>query len=160
MQQRCIGANPRRAVLRNIYTVGYEGVAVSDLIRTLKSQDITILIDIRALPQSRRPGFSKRALSEALANAGIDYAHVRQLGDPKLGRDAARRGDMEEFRTIFGAHLDLEESRKALGVVAQRASAEPVALMCYERTARYCHRLLVAQRLVGLNSFKIVHLTV
>ena len=146
--------------LRTIYTLGYEGATLADFIRTLEDTGISLLLDIRELPQSRRPGFSKRVLSEALADAGIAYRHLRQLGDPKLGRDAARRGAMEEFRLIFNAHLDLEACQKALQEVAQEADAETVVLMCYERAPQDCHRSLVAQRLVKLQSLQVVHLGV
>lgn len=146
------------ATLKTIYTLGYEGVALSDFIRTLEDWDITLLLDVRERPQSRRAGFSKRALSEALAGSGIAYRHVRQLGDPKPGRDAARRGAMEEFRSIFNAHLNLDGSQIALREVAEQASDETVVLMCYEYDAQDCHRSLVAQRLVGLGSFRIDHL--
>jgi uncharacterized protein (DUF488 family) len=154
------GQERPEAALKTIYTLGYEGAALTDFIRTLEDKGVSLLLDVRELPQSRRPGFSKRALSEALADAGIAYRHVRQLGDPKPGRDAARRGAMEEFRSIFNAHLDLEASQKALQEVAQEADAETVALMCYERSSHDCHRSLVAQRLVSLSSFRIVHLGV
>jgi len=146
--------------LRTIYTLGYEGAALPDFIRTLKDTGVSLLLDVRELPQSRRPGFSKRALSAALADVGIAYRHVRQLGDPKPGRDAARRGAMEEFRSIFNAHLNLEASQKALQEVAQEANAETVVLMCYERAPRDCHRSLVAQRLVNFRSFQVVNLGV
>jgi uncharacterized protein (DUF488 family) len=146
--------------LKTIYTLGYEGAALSDFIQTLEDAGVSRLIDVRELPQSRRPGFSKRALMEALAKAGIAYRHVRQLGDPKPGRDAARRGAMDEFRSIFNAHLDIEASRQALRDVAQEAGAETVVLMCYERSFQDCHRSLVAQRLASLSSFEIVHLDV
>ena len=107
------------AALKTIYTLGYEGVALLDFIRTVKDTGVSLLLDVRERPQSRRPGFSKRALSEALAEAGTTYRHVRQLGDPKPGRDAARSGAMEEFRSIFNAHLDLEASQIALREVAR-----------------------------------------
>lgn len=154
------GQERLEAALKTIYTLGYEGAALPDFIRTLEDTGVSLLLDIRELPQSRRPGFSKRALSEALADAGIAYRHVRQLGDPKPGRDAARRGAMEEFRSIFNAHLDLEACQKALQEVAQDADAETVVLMCYERAPHDCHRSLVAQHLVHLRSFRIVHLDV
>jgi len=146
--------------LKTIYTLGYEGAALPDFIRTLEDTGVSLLLDVRERPQSRRPGFSKRALSEALSEAGIAYRHVRQLGDPKPGRDAARSGAMEAFRSIFNAHLDLEGSQKALQEVAKEADAQTVVLMCYERAPHDCHRSLVAQRLVGLGSFRIDHLGV
>lgn len=148
------------ASLIKFYTLGYEGAAVPDFIRTLKNAGVSLLIDVRQLPQSRRPGFSKRVLSEALADAGIAYRHVRQLGDPKPGRDAARRGDMDEFRVIFGAHLELEATQAALVDAASEVKRETVALMCFERAPKDCHRSIVAQRIQALVSAEVVHLGV
>jgi uncharacterized protein (DUF488 family) len=126
----------------------------------LEAAGVSLLLDVRELPQSRRPGFSKRTLSEALAEAGIAYRHVRQLGDPKAGRDAARRGDMGQFRAIFGAHMELEESRAAVAEVAADVERETVALMCYERAPKDCHRSIVAQRIQAVVSAEVVHLGV
>lgn len=78
-------------------TIGYEGSSLQDFIATLRAASIRTLIDVRALPISRRPGFAKNALSKALAEAGIDYVHLKGLGDPKEGRDAARANDLETF---------------------------------------------------------------
>lgn len=119
-----------------------------------------MLLDVRQLPQSRRPGFSKRVLSDALQDAGIGYRHIRQLGDPKPGRDAARRGDMAEFRSIFGAHLASDESKIAIQDAAAVSQEETVALMCYERTPKDCHRSIVAERIRDIVSVEIVHLGV
>src|SRR3954453_21108705 len=75
-------------------TIGYEAAELDDFVATLLAAGITRLIDVRELPISRRRGFAKRALSEALADAGIVYVHLRGLGDPKEGREAARVGDL------------------------------------------------------------------
>jgi uncharacterized protein (DUF488 family) len=131
-----------------------------DFVATLKRAGISLLLDVRQLPQSRRPGFSKRMLSEALGEAGIGYRHMRQLGDPKPGRDAARRGDMAEFRSIFGAHLASEESQIAIRDAATVSQEETVALMCYERAPKDCHRSIVAERIRDIISIEIVHLGV
>ena len=148
------------AELNKIYTLGYEGANVVDFIATLKRAGISLLLDVRQLPQSRRPGFSKRVLSEALKEAGIGYRHMRQLGDPKPGRDAARRGDMAEFRSIFGAHLASEEAQIAIRDAATVSQEEAVALMCYERAPKDCHRSIVAERIRDIVSVEIVHLGV
>nr|WP_277349384.1 DUF488 domain-containing protein [Sphingobium sp. TB-6] len=140
--------------------MGYEGATVADFIATLRQAGISLLLDVRQLPQSRRPGFSKRVLSEALEEAGIGYRHMRQLGDPKPGRDAARRGDMVAFRSIFGAHLESEESQIAIQVAATVSQEETVALMCYERAPKDCHRSIVAERIRDIVSAEIVHLGV
>jgi uncharacterized protein (DUF488 family) len=72
-----------------LLTVGYEGASLEDLIATLQGSDVQRLLDVRAVAQSRRRGFSKNALTEALAKGGISYTHLRQLGDPKEGREAS-----------------------------------------------------------------------
>jgi uncharacterized protein (DUF488 family) len=148
------------AALIKIYTLGYQGASVADFIQTLKDAGVSLLLDVRQLPQSRRAGFSKRVLSEALIKAGIGYRHIKQLGDPKPGREAARRGDMVSFRSIFCAHLELEASEAALTDAAAEAERETVALMCFERAPKECHRSIVADRLRGLVSAEIVHLGV
>lgn len=146
--------------MTTVFTIGYEGATLADFIRTLGEAGVRHVLDVRELPQSRRPGFSKRSLSAALADAGIDYSHSKQLGDPKHGREAARRGDMEEFRLIFEAHLDLPASKSALMDAAETVMQSPTVLMCYERNPKDCHRSLVAQRLLGLRSLQIQHLGV
>jgi uncharacterized protein (DUF488 family) len=133
---------------------------VPDFIRTLQDASVSLLLDVRELPQSRRPGFSKRVLSEALADAGIGYRHLKQLGDPKPGRDAARRGDMDVFRTIFCAHLELEASLAAIDDAAAEVQRETVALMCYERAPKNCHRSIVAEKIRDILSAEIIHLGV
>lgn len=117
-------------------------------------------MDVRQLPQSRRPGFSKNILAAALGEAGIGYSHVKQLGDPKEGREAARRGDMEEFKAIFSAHLDLPESRVALRHAAETVEGQATVLLCYERDPKTCHRSLVAKRLQDICSLSVQHLGV
>lgn len=140
--------------------MGYEGATVSDFVRTLQSVGVSLLLDVRERAQSRRPGFSKRALGEALQDAGIGYRHIKQLGDPKAGRDAARRGDMASFREIFGTHIDLDDSKAAVAEAALDVEKETVALMCFERAPVGCHRSIVADRICEIVSADIVHLGV
>ncbi len=73
-----------------IFTIGYEGATVAALLAALTQAGVERLIDVRALPVSRRPGFSKTPLSAALAEAGIDYVHLRALGTPGPCRPSRR----------------------------------------------------------------------
>ena len=148
--------------MTTFFTIGYEGASLCDFIRTLMEVGVapSSAVLFRELPQSRRPGFSKRVLSEALHAAGISYSHCKQLGDPKHGRAAARRGDLDEFRMIFEAHLDLAASREALEEAARTVTRAPTALLCYERDPKHCHRSLVAKRLLGLRLLQVQHLGV
>lgn len=141
-------------------TIGYEGASLADFVSTLKAQGIERVVDVREVAQSRRPGFSKTSFRDALADAGIDYHHLRQLGDPKHGREAARAGKFDLFRSIFSAHMDLPASREALNEAIVLASEKASVLVCFERDPRNCHRTIVAERMAALSSLKITNLGV
>lgn len=141
-------------------TIGYEGASLADFIWTLVAARIKRVIDVREVAQSRRPGFSKNALRSALAEAGIDYHHIRQLGDPKQGREAARAGKLDLFRRLFNAHMDLPASREALNDAVSLASGKPSVLVCFERDPKNCHRAIVAERIAAVSSIKITNLGV
>jgi uncharacterized protein (DUF488 family) len=141
-------------------TIGYEGAMLADFISTLEAAGVERVVDVREVAQSRRPGFSKSALRTALADAGIDYHHIRQLGDPKHGREAARAGNVDLFRTIFASHMDLPASRDALLDAVSLATEKKSVLMCFERDPRHCHRTIVAERMAALSSLQIRNLGV
>jgi len=126
-----------------LYTIGYEGVAQADLIAALEAAGVRRLIDVRQLPLSRRPGFSKTPLRSALAEHGIDYVHLKALGTPPEGREAARRGRHAEMARIYRATL----ADPAAMVEAERMKAlaveAPSALLCFERAPAHCHRQLL-----------------
>jgi len=107
--------------MQTLATIGYEGSVLPDFINTLISAGIKRLIDIREVPLSRKQGFSKRALSEALSGAGLHYAHLRALGDPKAGREAARKGDRHTFVRIYSNHLAGPDPQAALDLTVPAA---------------------------------------
>lgn len=141
----------------NFFTIGYEASDISDFIRTLKAAGVETLADVRDVTVSRKKGFSKNLLRERLAENGIGYTHFRSLGDPKPGREAARRGDFELFRKIYGEHVNKQESREAIKQLAEIAKQKLTCLMCYERDPKECHRTIVANHLAdyGLISFEL-----
>lgn len=122
-----------------IYSVGYEGLALPAFIDRLNGARVTTLVDVRLNASSRRPGFSKTALSSALADAGITYVHERELGNPRDNRDSFRNGDGSEGRMRMRAQLD-DEAAAALSRVADLAEGERIAVMCVERERARCHR--------------------
>lgn len=146
--------------MSTILTIGYEKSSIEDFIATLKLCEVEVLVDIRDVPVSRKRGFSKRALSDAVNHVGLEYIHVRELGDPKPGRDAARRGDIEVFERIFRSHLMGEDAQAALDDVLEIASRARVCLLCFERDHSCCHRAIVAAELANRETFKIRHLGV
>lgn len=128
-----------------VLTVGYEGTTPDRLIAALREAAVETLVDVRALANSRRPGFAKGALSAALEGAGIGYLHLRALGTPAAGRAAVRAGRPEEMRRIFAAHLAGTEAQAALANLRDLARRQRVCLLCLEADPRQCHRTLVAE---------------
>jgi uncharacterized protein (DUF488 family) len=147
-------SNPEPA----LFTIGYEGATPDRLIETLRQAGVTTLVDVRELPNSRRPGFAKRALSEALARAGIGYRHVRALGTPPEGRAAAKAGRSAEMKRIFGARLAGTEAQAAVAALAAEAREGRVCLLCLEADPAQCHRSLVAEAVASPGDIAIVHL--
>lgn len=141
-------------------TIGYEGASLADFIKTLEIAGIEIVFDIRDRAQSRRAGFSKSALSDALDKAGIEYAHLRELGDPKEGRDAARAGNIDLFIKTFTGVLRTPSAQAALETIVATSEAKSACLLCYERDHRNCHRKLVSDRIEAQTGVKTRHLGV
>jgi len=140
-------------------TVGYEGTTVDAFLRTLRDARVELLVDVRAVASSRRPGFAKTRLAANLAEAGIDYLHLRGLGTPADGRAAARAGRHAEMHRIFGAHLATDEAQGQLHALADIvAEGRRVALLCFEADPAHCHRTLVATALADLVPVRVTHL--
>src|SRR5580698_2301594 len=99
---------------RELLTIGYEGCTIGGVLATLKDAGVGLLVDVRAVAASRKPGFSKRQLAAGLDEAGIRYVHLQPLGTPKPGRDAVRSGHPERMVPIFRAHMDTPEAQLAL----------------------------------------------
>jgi uncharacterized protein (DUF488 family) len=130
-------------------TIGYEDQSLSDVIGRLKKAKVDMVVDVRAVAASRRPGFSKSMLAASLAEHGIDYVHLRQLGTPKEGRLAARAGRIKDMHRIFERHLEEPAAQLELVQAAELAKKHRVALLCYEADVAHCHRAIVADRLRG-----------
>lgn len=133
--------------MNKLSTIGYETDTQAGLIARLKAAEVDLVVDVRAVAASRRAGFSKTLLANSLAAEGIGYLHLRPLGTPKPGRDAARAGRVDEMRAIFGAHLEEPAAQLALAQATELAKDKRVALLCYEDDAACCHRRIVADRI-------------
>ena len=131
--------------MRTLFTVGYQQAKPDAVLGELKRAKIDLLVDIRAVAASRRPGFSKRQLAAALDEAGIAYIHLQKLGTPAEGRQAARAGDFEALWRIYDKHIKTPEAQAALGeLLALIKSGKRVCLLCYERDPNECHRSRIA----------------
>lgn len=126
-----------------IFTIGYEATTMAEFLAALKGAEVERVIDVRALPLSRRPGFSKSSLAASLAEAGIGYVHLKALGTPKRGRDAAKKGDVATLKAVYADQLDLPEAQVQAAQMLELAGEMPSALLCYERDPCHCHRTLL-----------------
>jgi len=131
-----------------IFTIGYEGATTDAFVAALRRAGVERVIDVRALPLSRRPGFSKSPLAAALGEAGIEYRHLKALGTPKRGRDAAKKGDVATLTAVYDEQLGLPEAQAQAAAMLALAAEKPSALVCYERDPAHCHRTLL-MRAVG-----------
>jgi len=131
-------------MINKLYTLGYESAAIEDFIATLKIAGIERIIDVREYPLSRRKGFSKNVLRALLEANDVDYVHLKGLGDPKEGREAARAGDYEKFLQIFTSHMKTARAVIDLKAAIDLATSRVSCLLCYERNPDECHRTIVA----------------
>lgn len=127
-----------------IYTIGYEGTDIDRFMATLKLVGINMIADVRAVALSRKKGFSKTALRNRLESEGIAYSHYIELGDPKPGRIAARDGNYNEFRRIYGDHLSEAKAQNSLKRLHETSRSFVTCLLCFERDFATCHRSIVA----------------
>jgi len=132
-----------------IFTIGYEATTMAEFLAALKAAGVERVIDVRALPLSRRPGFSKSPLRAALDEAGIEYVHLKALGTPAEGRSAARAGRHENLKRIYSGQLELPEAIVQAEQMRELAAEKPSALLCYEREPAECHRSLLLAAVAG-----------
>lgn len=144
--------------MKPLATIGYEAATQDAVIARLQAAGVELLVDVRAIAASRRAGFSKTVLAASLAEAGIGYVHLRQLGTPKPGRDAARKGRIAEMTAIFEAHLAEPAAQLELAAAKELAAERKVALLCFEADHRGCHRKIVAERICEDLGCSIEHL--
>jgi uncharacterized protein (DUF488 family) len=141
--------------MKTLSTIGYEGKTLDEFIDELKQADVEVVIDVRAVAASRRPGFSKTALSNALREHDIDYRHYRPLGTPAAGREAARKGRTAEMRAIYAVQLETPEAELAMEQALGDAGERHAALLCYERDAAGCHRSMLVERMLERAEFAV-----
>ncbi len=133
-----------------LFTIGYEQTPPKAVLDELENAGVKLLVDVRAVAASRRPGFSKNQLAAGLDERGISYLHLRGLGTPKDGREAARSGKFEALHKIYAAHLD------ELSSLVRKSG--PVCILCYERDHQHCHRQWIAEIIEARDGVKIENL--
>ena len=142
-----------------MHTIGYEKLSIGEFIDILSAHNVSTIVDVRHLPLSRKKGFSKNALKDALQEVGIKYVHKRSLGAPKTIRNNLREtGDWQEY--CSGYEGVLNETKEVMQEIAEIVVEENAALLCFERDYTTCHRSLISTRMIELkliNSVKHLH---
>ena len=140
-----------------VFTIGYEGATMDSFLAALEGAGVRQVIDVRQLPLSRRPGFSKAPLAAALKERGIGYVHLKALGTPKPGRDAAKKGDRMTLQTVYAGQLELPEAQAQAAQMRALIAEMPSALLCFERDPGMCHRtLLIAAEGAGVDVIDLI----
>ena len=141
----------------NIYTIGYEGLGLEDVLRQLRHANVRMVVDVRDVPLSRKRGFSKTALADALHAAGLEYLHVRSLGCPKSIRDQYRMNrDWSAYTAAFMKHLSKQAT--AVSELTKLCESRTAALLCYEADAGFCHRTYVARAAAAVSGSSVFHI--
>ena len=147
------------AKAKTLFTIGYEQTPAKAVLDELQSAGVKLLVDVRAVAASRRPGFSKTQLAAGLDERGISYLHLRGLGTPKEGREAARSGHYDVLRKIYDAHLKTPQAKEQLDELSALVkSAGPICLLCYERDHAHCHRQWIAEIIEDRDHVKVANL--
>jgi uncharacterized protein (DUF488 family) len=142
-----------------LFTIGYEQTPAKAVLDELEHAGVKLLVDVRAVASSRRPGFSKNQLAAGLDERGIAYLHLRGLGTPKTGREAARSGKFDLLQKIYSAHLKTTQVREELDELSSLLKKSgPVCILCYERDHAHCHRRWIAEIIKDRDGVRIENL--
>ena len=144
---------------RKLFTIGYEQTPAKAVLDELEQAGVKLLVDVRAVAASRRPGFSKTQLAAGLDERGISYLHLRGLGTPKDGREAARSGNYNLLHKIYAAHLKTAQAKEELDELSALVKTSgPVCILCYERDHTHCHRQWIAEIIEERDGVKVANL--
>jgi uncharacterized protein (DUF488 family) len=147
------------AKAKKLFTIGYEQTPSKAVLDELEQAGVKLLVDVRAVASSRRPGFSKNQLAAGLDERGISYLHLRGLGTPKSGREAARSGKFELLHRIYAAHLKTVQAKEELDELSSLVrKSGPVCILCYERDHQHCHRQWIAEIIGDRDGVKVENL--
>ena len=144
---------------KRLFTIGYEQTPPKAVLDELEAAGVKLLVDVRAVASSRRPGFSKNQLAAGLDERGISYLHLRGLGTPKSGREAARSGKFGLLHKIYSAHLKTAQAKEELDELSALVKQSgPVCILCYERDHTHCHRHWIAEIIEDRDGVKVENL--
>ena len=140
-----------------VFTIGYEGLDIDDFMSLLAEHGVETVVDVRELPLSRKPGFSKKALANVLNLSGLEYIHMVDLGCPKTVRDRYRDdGNWKRYTDGFLKYLKTQDA--AIAKLSDLVRSSNCALLCYEADFNFCHRSMVAKAVRDYCSAGVEHI--
>lgn len=136
-----------------VLTIGHSTHTIEAFLDRLRAHRIERLVDVRTIPRSRRnPQFNSETLPEALARAGIEYQHMKDLGGLRHARhDSPNTAWRNASFRGFADYMLEPEFAKALGHLIELAAEKRTAVMCAEAVPWRCHRSLIADALLVRN---------
>lgn len=143
----------------SLLSIGYERYGQPDFIARLKRESVATLIDVRAVANSRKAGYSKKMLAASLNEAGIGYRHMVALGTPKAGREAARSGDIATLNAVLAVSLAEPVAALDMTEIATLSREGTICLMCLEEDWTMCHRAMICERLAADHGVRARHLS-
>jgi uncharacterized protein (DUF488 family) len=147
-------------MISRIWTIGHSTRSIDDFISLLEENRIKLLADVRSGPGSKRyPQFNKEALSKSLADAGILYEHVPELGGRRKPKPDSRNTAWcnASFRG-YADYMETEEFHKGVErLLDVAAGTGPTAIMCAEAVWWRCHRSLISDYLKA-RGIEVVHI--
>ncbi|TMJ55801.1 MAG: DUF488 domain-containing protein [Alphaproteobacteria bacterium] len=147
------------AKAKKLFTIGYEQTPSRAVLDELENAGVKLLVDVRAVTSSRRPGFSKNQLAAGLDERGIAYLHLAALGTPKEGRLAARSGKYDLLHRIYAKHLKTPQAKEEMDELSSLVKKSgSVCLLCYERDHSHCHRQWIAEIIEDRDEVKVENL--
>jgi uncharacterized protein (DUF488 family) len=139
-----------------VYTLGYQGISLDEYISLLKDHPINLVIDVRAVAWSHKPGFAKNAIQTGLREAGINYLHLQSAGNP------FRKDEDGDVMMRYKAFLQKQrEPLDRIEAEMQQAAKDKmsVCLTCFEKAPQDCHRSIIAELLLSRNPrLHVMHL--
>ena len=142
----------------HLHTLGYEGLDIEAFVARVRAACVQTIVDVRELPLSRKKGFSKTPMREALAKADVAYLHAPALGCPKDIRDRYKAdGDWAAYTQAFLAYIATQVATTRELVKLSKATT--ACLICFEADYTMCHRTYVARAARKHGGLPVLHLT-
>jgi uncharacterized protein (DUF488 family) len=153
-------------------TIGVYGFDADQFLKVLDEAGVRLLVDVRQRRGVRGPEYAwanSARLQAALAKAGIEYMHAKELAPTTELRqlqyaEDARRGEGKRSRSELAPEYVERYTREILDsadltpVGAALRSHGSVALLCVERDPEACHRSLIASRVADELGSEVTHL--